>query len=605
VSAVAGRWVRHTLVLIGFTAAAVLVFSAAWKAPATTIIGVGGDPLLAIWCLRWVPFAVSHGYNPLLTDYLDYPQGVNLMWNTTAPLLDLVLWPVTERFGPIVAYNLAETLALASSAWVAYLAFGRYIRRAIACAVGGLLFGFSPYMISHSLGHPSLTVAFTVPLMLLVFDDIIVRQRLPAPVVGGLLAVLGAIQLLISEELLAAESIIVLAGIAILAALHRDLVRPKLPYAVKALASAGATFLLLAAVPLAFQFFGPRRVTGSVWGINSYVSDLLSFVVPTRLQALAPPAAFQLSDHFSANVYEWSAYVGLPLIGVLAFAALRYGRRDVVRFALLITGFVALLSMGPLLNIAGHTTPIPVAALVLGLSPVITRVTHSRLIIWAFMLIWATLALAPIANDLLPGRLTLFLFLFGGLLVATVLDQAWPSRPVEAGGLEPRARVAVIGLTAIALIALLPRQPYPSTPASVPPFMTGQAVTQIPEGSVALVAPFAYDWRLTDLMLWQAESGMRFRMPEGFVWIPGPSHTPLRSTLGDAMAKVALGKGPVPVSDATRQDLLNDLDRWRVSTVLVGPMAHQDQMVSFFSDLIRRSPQEDGGVYLWLGLRSP
>ena len=590
------RWIRHALVLIGFVAAAVLVFSAAWKAPATTIIGVGGDPLLAIWFMRWVPFAISHGFNPLLTDYLDYPQGVNLMWNTAAPLLGLVFWPVTDRFGPIVAYNLAETLALASSAWLAYLAFGRYIGSTVAAAVGGLLFGFSPYMISHSLGHPSLTVAFTVPLMLLLFDDLFVRQRRPVLVVGGLLGLLAVTQLLISEELLAAEAIIVLAGVAILAALHRDLVRPKVPYAAKALGSAAAVFLLLAAVPLAFQFFGPRRVTGSVWGINSYVSDLLSFIVPTRLQALAPPAAFQLSDHFSANVYEWSAYLGLPLIGVLAFAALRHGRRDVVRFAVLMAGFIALLSMGPLLNVAGHTTPIPVAALVLGLSPVITRVTHSRLLVWAFLLLWATLALAPIANDLLPGRLTIFLFLFGGLLVATLLQQA-PS--------EPRARIAVIGLTLLALIALLPRQPFPSTPAPLPSFMTSSAVNQIPEGSVALVAPFAYDWRLTDLMLWQAESGMRFRMPEGFVWIPGPSHTPLPSPLGDAMAKIATGKGPVPVSDATRQDLRNDLDRWRVSSVLVGPMAHRDQMIGFFSDLIGRPPVENGGVYLWLGLGSP
>ena len=197
------RWIRHALVLIVFVAAAVLVFSAAWKAPATTIIGVGGDPLLAIWFMRWVPFAISHGFNPLLTDYLDYPQGVNLMWNTAAPLLGVVFWPVTERFGPIVAYNLAETLALASSAWVAYLAFGRYIGSTVAAAVGGLLFGFSPYMISHSLGHPSLTVAFTVPLMLLLFDDIFVRQRRPVLVVGGLLGLLAVTQLLISEELLA------------------------------------------------------------------------------------------------------------------------------------------------------------------------------------------------------------------------------------------------------------------------------------------------------------------------------------------------------------------------------------------------------------------
>jgi hypothetical protein len=604
------RWLRHALVLLGFLGAAVLVFSSVWAAPSTTIAGVGGDPQLAIWFTRWVPFAVSHGLNPFLTDYVDYPAGVNLMWNTASPLLGVLLWPVTDRFGPVVAYNLAETLALASSAWVAYLAFSSYVRGTLAAAIGGLLFGFSPYMISHSLGHPSLTVAFTVPLMLLVFDDILVRQRRPALVAGAVLALVATTQLLISEELLAAEGIVVLAGIAVLAALHRDRVRSKSAYIIKALAGAGVMFLFLASVPLGFQFLGPQRVSGSVWGINSYVSDLLSFVVPTRLQAFAPSQAIQLSDHFSANVYEWSAYLGIPLIGVLAFAAIRYRSSDLVRFSAIIAGFVALLSMGPVINVAGHTTPIPVAALALGLSPLVSKLTHSRLVVWAFVLIWAVMALVPIANDLLPGRLMVFVFLFAGLVVATVIDQAQPSRRLEPGRFEPkqlawRPRLAITGLTALALVTLLPRQPYPTTAAYVPSFFTGSGVAQVAPGSVALVAPFAYDWRLTLPMLWQAESGMRFRMPEGFVWIPSPSHTPLRSHLGDAMAKIATGKGAEPVSDAARPDLMHDLDRWQVSTVLVGPMAYQDQMVRFFSELLGRPPQQNGGVYFWLDVRSP
>src|SRR5256885_15421551 len=89
--------------------------------------------------------------------------------------------------------------------------------------------------------------------------------------------------------------------------------------------------------------------------------------------------------------------------------------------------------------------------------------------------------------------------------------------------------------------ALVPRQPFPTTGTSSPSFFTTDAVRQIPDGSVALVAPFAYDWRLATPMLWQVQSGMRVRMPEGVAWIPVASDTPTPPALGDVMTAGARG----------------------------------------------------------------
>ncbi|TME73821.1 MAG: hypothetical protein E6I46_11545, partial [Chloroflexi bacterium] len=100
------------LIYLGLAAA---VFASAWAAPNSNAIGVGGDPNLAIWFMRWTPFALTHHLSPLFTDYLDYPSGVNLMWNTAAPLLGLLFWPITQA-APVLAYNTAETLALGLSA---------------------------------------------------------------------------------------------------------------------------------------------------------------------------------------------------------------------------------------------------------------------------------------------------------------------------------------------------------------------------------------------------------------------------------------------------------------------------------------------------------
>jgi len=576
------------LIYLGLAAA---VFASAWAAPNSNAIGVGGDPNLAIWFMRWTPFALTHHLSPLFTDYLDYPSGVNLMWNTAAPLLGLLFWPITQA-APVLAYNTAETLALGLSAWTAYLVFCHFVQSRIAAGLGGLLYGFSPYMMAHALGHPPLVLLFTPPLMLLALHHVLIRQRRSPLLIGAGLGILGAVQLLLWEELLASEALVAFAAIVWLAALNRDALRTRSQYAIRALGAAALVFLVLTAVPLGFQFFGPRQVHGAVWPPNQFVIDLLAFIVPTRLQALAPAAAIDVSDLFRSRIYEWSGYLGIPLLVLLSYGTILYRKDRQVRLAALLGGFVALLSMGPLINLGGRTTPIPVALLALAFPPLTRDVRPARLMLYVFLAIWIAMAFVPIVNDILPSRLTLFVFLFCGLLLALIVDATLKSG-------RPR-RIAILAVvTALAVFALLPRQPFPITGTSSPSFFTTDAVRQIPDGSVALVAPFAYDWRLATPMLWQVQSGMRFRMPEGFAWIPGPSYTPTPSALGDVMTAVARGTAMPEITDDQRRSMLADLDRWRVGTILVGPMAREDQMVQVFTDLLGRPPALDGGVYVW------
>ena len=88
--------------------------------------GGDGDPAIFMWFLRWVPFALEHGHDLLVTHHLNYPDGVNLMWNTSLPLPGLLLAPVTEAWGPVLSFNLLLVLAYGLSAWCAYLAIRRF-----------------------------------------------------------------------------------------------------------------------------------------------------------------------------------------------------------------------------------------------------------------------------------------------------------------------------------------------------------------------------------------------------------------------------------------------------------------------------------------------
>ena len=163
----------------------------------------------------------------------------------------------------------------------------------------------------------------------------------------------------------------------------------------------------------------------------------------------------------------------------------------------------------------------------------------------------------------------------------------------------PRVRLLGGLAVALALAPLAPSLPFPVLEIRTPAYFTAEA-TSLPAGSTALVAPYARGGS-ADAMLWQAEAGMRFRMPEGYAFVPGPSLSPPPSVLGARMIEVEEHGGAV-IDPELRQAMREDLARWRVETVIVGPMAHQPDMVAFFADLLQRVPVERGGVYLFEGV---
>jgi len=563
---------RDLLALGAFVLLTVLLFRQAWRSPTTTWIGAAGDPPLFMWFLRWTPHALAHGQNPLFTHHMNYPDGVNLMWNTAIPLPALVLSPLTLTVGPVLTYNILVTSFVALSGWCAYLMVRRYVTSRAAAFAGGLLYGFSPYVYAHAHEHINLAAAFVPPLMFLLLDDILVRQRRSALMDGLLLGALAFVQLMISEELLATQALVATVGLAILMVSRPERVWSHARHAVTALGVGATTALVLAGFPLLFQFHGAGRVrTGALWGPDTFVTDLLGLVLPTAQFHFSAPWTTEITSHFTDACCpsEWSAYLGVPLIVLLIAVTARLWSRPLVRLAGLLAGVTVVLSMGAHLHVQGFVTPLSLP--------------------------FAKLARLPVLRNMLAVRLMLYVYLMAALLLGVAVD-ALLQKPRARPGLA--AALAVVGLA-----ALVPNLTFTATRSDTPAFFRSRDVRRVAKDSVLLVAPFARDTSTSGPMLWQAEAGMRYRMPEGYAL--GPDRTgrftylPLPTTLSVTMERIQRGAPPPALDPPTRNEIASDLARADVRGVAVGPMQNREAMIAFFRDLLGREPTAVGGVALW------
>ena len=569
------------LALVAYLVLAFAVFASAWQNPTYLSIGTAGDPELFMWLLSWVPYSITHGLNPFFTDYLIYPQGANLLWTLIPVVPALLLSPSMVALGPVATYNLAMTLALATSAWCAYLAVSSLVKDRLGSFLGGLVFGFSPYMLAHSLGHPNLVICATPPLVLLILTELFVRQRLRAWQGGLALGVVAAAQLLTTPEILFTTVFVAVMGTVVIATLRWSEVKPRLRHAITGLVVAAAVSIPVAAFPLAYLFFGPQHVRGVVREQDIFVTDFMNFFVPTRVMLVAPQAALKLTQQWTGNDAEWNAYIGVPLALLLALVAFRWRHIALILWSSIVGFVVALLSLGPHLHLAGSI--------------------HSHL-----PLPWLVLQRLPLFDNVLPARLMMFFYLFAAIAIAFFIREL----RLQPGGWGRTAGWTWVGAS---LVLLLPAVPWTVTPNPIPTFFTGPAVQRIPPGSSALIAPFstAPGFQLgpgqdsaTYPMLWQLSSGLRFRMPEGSLIVPDVNGLPSggrppQSTTQSTMIAIQQGNPAPTLTPSLREQILGDLRVWRVQTVVIGPMFNQQAMLGFFTQLLGSGPQQVDGVYVW------
>ncbi len=500
-----------------------------WPHPGRGVVGLSlvADPEAFIWEFGWWAHAIETMTNPFVTDAVYYPVGANLVWTATAPGLALVFAPVTMLIGPTAAYNVAILLAPALTAWTAFL-LCRYLARSIwASVVGGYLFGFSSYAISHVYaGDLNLTAAL-MPLVALVLMRYL-RSELSARGLAWRLGVLLALEFVVSTESTLTLSLAIGSGLLI----GYGVVRSYRTRIVSALVPIGSAYVLAAllAAPFVYYLVSDFQSVNIARGGDG---DLLNIVLPTKLIEAGGATFAHVTDRFRDTVIDADMYVGIPTLVILGLYLWRRRREPAGRFLGIAILVAWILAIGPALRVEGHrVAPLP----------------------------WALATHISLLANVIETRLTVYATLAASVAVALWTASTrgrWFTRPVV---LPVLAIASIVPATwHVAFVRTIVRPQF---------FSQSLYKLCIPRGETLAIFPYG---RFGDSMIYQAESGFWFKIAEGNL---GRDRYPAKFVFADRAVEQLqfywYGPGPRPTMQQLKS-FARDFHVDRMVSVTVGP----------------------------------
>jgi hypothetical protein len=432
------------------------------------------DPNFYVWSLRWWPYAIGHGLNPLFSSQIGAPAGYSLAWVTSIPPLALIFFPVTALAGAVVSFNVLVVAAIPVSGWAAFILCRRLTGRFWASLTGGAVYGFSAYEMNH-IASGQLNLAFALLLPLIAYLIVAWRDgAIGTRTCTALLALALAAQLYLFTETFVDLSAVLVVGLAAGYALADRAGRTQM---LRLSRIVGVAYVIAIILALPFLKYALANMPpGFTQRPNSASLALAMLVVPWAGHTLGlswlAHAAVQLAGP------DLDGYVGIPLLLIAITLPLVAWRRRLVRFLIVMVTVLVIAAFGPALRIDSY-------------SPVVK-------------LPWAALWSLPVIRSAYPVRLMVFVFL--GLAVMTAL---WLSEPAK----RRWARWLLALLAAVTVAANTPALVLHDKPG-FPAFVTTGEYRQYlrPAETVVVLSE-----RGNVGLLWQAQTDFYTRLAGGFI----------------------------------------------------------------------------------------
>jgi hypothetical protein len=428
------------------------------------------DPNFYTWCLRWWPYALGHGHNPLFTHMVSAPGGHSLAWVTTVPPIALLATPATLLAGPIATFNALTAVALPLAAWSAFVLCRRLTKQFWPSLAAGAVFGFSAYQMNHVVpGQLNLIYCLLLPIL----GYLIVRwheESISARAFVILAGLTMAMQFYLFLETFADLTAVLAVSLIVAIAVAGRAGRPAMLRLSKYLAAAYGVAIVLALPYLAYALMirppklkAPRAL------------DLASLVVPRPSSVQSFTWLYHLAE--KPQPISAAGYVGVPLLVLALVLAVTRWSSKLVRFLTCMLIFVCVASLGSSLVVAGR------------------QVANFP---------WSPLWSLPIVRNAYPARLMLFAYLI--LAVTTALFLARPGKLLWLRW--------PLGLLVIAAI-VQDTPPIGATPhTTVPAFITaGTYRSHLKPGEIVVVVSTIGNAG----MLWQADTNFYTRLAGGYI----------------------------------------------------------------------------------------
>jgi hypothetical protein len=569
---------RDVLALVSFVAVALFLTAPLWLHLDHALRDDPQDQAFFEWMLAHGARVLTDGAYPFFSDRMNYPDGVNMMANTSVLAVSLPMTPVTLLWGPHVAFNVFLTLALALTGISWYLVLSRqFVSSRLAAWIGALVCTFAPSMISHAGGHPNIVSQFLVPLI--IWRTLELRR--PGRVIRNGL-ILGALliwQAFINLEILFMTAV----GLAIFCLVmwpsrHRSRPAEAITF-LRGLVVAASLALAVLAYPLCVQFFGPQSYHGLPEFVRNFGADLGSFTAYAQ-RSIAGNS--RTAERLAQNAAEENAFFGWGLV-ILFFGLVVWMRR---RLAVATLAGIALLfaamSLGPQIYLNGINTGVPG--------------------------IWSFLHSVPVLNSAVPTRWAMAIAPIIGIVLAFGCQRA-----VDLVRAQPQAvgpvRVAAIAAVAMALVPIAPTPLSTARMQPVPEFVTSGMWRQYVDDHHTVMTVPLPDNSYPDPLRWSAYTRQEMRIAGAYALLPNSNPLdptdrtalfapPWRPTSG-LLASIKQGN-PIPeITDTRREMTLADLRYWRVGAIMLTPQEQDTEMMRAMTDLLGFSPTWTGGAWVW------
>jgi Tfp pilus assembly protein PilF len=510
------------------------------------------DATTALWFFRWWPYAITHRLNPFVCYMLWGPFPKNLTWANGTPVLAILLWPITALFGAIATYNILAILAPALNAFFAYLLITELDIGSAGALAGGLIFGFSSYVMAQLLAHLCLAATWALPLLVWL-AVLFFKQRISARRYALCAALALVFQFGISIEVFA--STVIFGGLILVIAwliAGAGESRVQCGRLIKLTVLALCACAVIVSPWLLAMLRASPHVGHSIFKPAEFSADLANFLIPTKLTALMGGTFLRYSHSFNGNITEQGSYLGLPLIAICGLYAWEFRRTRMARLLMIAAVIMFVMSLGPDLRWHGRVIiPIMPEALFLHV---------------------------PLLLDALPVRFTLYLW-----LVVAIIAGIWVAKSKTPRGV----RIALISVAILFICPDVFAGYWSSTPDNPKFFATGMYRRYIHRDENVMLFPF---WITGRAMLWQEETNFYFRTTGGYIPLL-PTHL-----LTDFPAFIALLQHRVPLVLARRVEKF--FYRFHVDAVLMPHTALYKPMRAYMA-LLKCQPIHAGGMDLY------